>query len=171
MGKIRRILVVDDDPLVCDCVLMLLTFAGFEVETAGGGQAAIEAFRKTAFDLVFTDYTMPEMKGDELAAALKALSPQLPVVIITGNAAMVAEPDKLPPGVDFLVGKPFMLEDLRSAIDRACSAVDSGQGAGHSAAVAGAAGALRQPAENPSAEFQDVKSSPSNLNLICPSDR
>lgn len=127
MGNIRRILVVDDDPLVCDCVVMLLVFAGYDVTAVYSGRAAIEAYRKAAFDLVFTDYTMPEMRGDHLATALKELCPQLPVVIVTGNAALLAEPDKLPPDVDFLIGKPFMLDDLRSAINRVCPAVDSEQ--------------------------------------------
>lgn len=127
-GKIRRILVVDDDPMVCDCVVMLLVFAGYQVDTATSGRAALEKLQKDNFDLVFTDYTMPEMKGDELATAAKELSPRLPVVIITGNAALLAEPAKLPPGVDFLIAKPFLLDDLCSAINRLCPATDSGAG-------------------------------------------
>src|SRR3954453_19240463 len=112
----RRILVVDDEPFVCDAVKMMLNFDGHLVETAHNGKDALEIFEKGKFDLVITDFAMPVMKGDELAAAIKARAPEQPVVMITAYAEML-QSNKTPlAGVDCLVSKPFLLEDLRKAI-------------------------------------------------------
>lgn len=112
----RRILVVDDEPFVCDAVKMMLAFDGHDVVTANNGKEALGLFDKDKFDLVITDFAMPGMKGDELAAAVKARSPSQPVVMITAYAEMLQSARKSMPGVDFVVSKPFLLEHLREAI-------------------------------------------------------
>jgi CheY-like chemotaxis protein len=112
----KRILVVDDEPFVCDAVKMMLTFDGHDVVTANDAKEALEVFEKGSFDLVITDFAMPGMKGDELAAAIKSRSPEQPVVMITAYAEMLQSSGKRLPGVDFLVSKPFLLEHLREAI-------------------------------------------------------
>ncbi len=112
----KRILVVDDEPFVCDAVKMMLAFDGHDVVTANDAKEALVVFEKNKFDLVITDFAMPGMKGDELAAAIKARSPRQPVVMITAYAEMLQSSGKKLPGVDFLVSKPFLLEHLREAI-------------------------------------------------------
>ena len=114
----RRILVVDDEPFVCDAVKMMLAFDGHSVETASSGKAALDLFEKTKFDLVITDFAMPAMKGDELALAIKKRDPQQPVVMITAYAEMLQSSGTQLPGVDFIISKPFLLENLREAISR-----------------------------------------------------
>ncbi len=114
----RRILVVDDEPFVCDAVKMMLTFDGHVVETASNGKEALAMFEVGKFDLVITDFAMPTMKGDELAAAIKARSPNQPVVMITAYAEMLQASGNPLPGVDFVISKPFLLENLREAIAR-----------------------------------------------------
>src|SRR5690348_14323710 len=99
----RRILVVDDEPFVCDAVKMMLDFDGHQVETAGSARDALTIFDKGKFDLVITDFAMPEMKGDELAAAIKAKSPNQPVVMITAYAEMLQASGKSMPGVDMVI--------------------------------------------------------------------
>jgi CheY-like chemotaxis protein len=112
----KRILVVDDEPFVCDAVKMMLAFDGHDVVTASNGNEALGLFNKDKFDLVITDFAMPGMKGDELAAAVKARSPGQPVVMITAYAEMLHSAGKSLPGVDYVVSKPFLLEHLREAI-------------------------------------------------------
>jgi CheY-like chemotaxis protein len=114
----RRILVVDDEPFVCDAVKMMLAFDGHSVETASSGKDALAIFDKTKFDLVITDFAMPMMKGDELALAIKARNPRQPVVMITAYAEMLQSTGSPLPGVDFIISKPFLLENLREAISR-----------------------------------------------------
>ena len=112
----KRILVVDDEPLVCDAVKMMLSFDGHTVETAAGGHEALALLEKEAFDIVITDFEMPHMKGDELAAAIKARMPGQPVVMITAYAEMLHAAGNPLTGVDCMISKPFLLETLRDAI-------------------------------------------------------
>jgi CheY-like chemotaxis protein len=123
----RHILVVDDEPLVCDAVKMMLNFDGHIVETASNGREALAMFDQGKFDLVITDFEMPTMKGDELAAAIKARSPAQPVVMITAYAEMLQSSAHPLSGVDFVISKPFLLENLREAIAKVSRPVASAQ--------------------------------------------
>ena len=109
-----RILVVDDEPSVGNAVRLLLKIDGHEVEATNSGKEALARFKPGRFDLVFTDFTMPGMNGNQLAAAIKADAPGQHVVMITAHAgALPPSPD-----VDFVLGKPFRLAHLREAISK-----------------------------------------------------
>jgi len=95
---------------------MMLDFDGHDVQTASNGKEALALFEKGKFDIVFTDFAMPVMKGDELAAAIKARAPEQPVVMITAYAEMLQNSGDNLKGVDFMISKPFLLENLREAI-------------------------------------------------------
>jgi len=112
----RHILVVDDEPFVCDAVKMMLAFDGHSVVTANSGSEALQYLREQKFDLVITDFAMPVMKGDALASKVKELDPAMPVVMITAYAEMLQSTPQAIPGVDCLISKPFLLENLRQAI-------------------------------------------------------
>lgn len=114
--KRRRILVVDDEPLVCDAVKMMLDFDGHEVVTAHSPKEALAQFELGKFDLVITDFEMPQMKGDEFASLIKTRDPNQPVVMITAYAELLQESKRPLAGVDFMISKPFLLENLREAI-------------------------------------------------------
>ncbi len=114
----KKILVVDDEPMVGDAVKMMLAFDGHEVVTASHAQEALALFERDKFDLVITDYAMPGMKGDELAATLKSRAPGQPVILLTAHAEMLKSSNVPLDGVDDIISKPFRLEDLRSAINR-----------------------------------------------------
>ena len=111
-----RILVVDDDPIVCDSVRRMLAFDGHQVETATSGEQALALFEIGKFDLILTDQEMPLMKGDKLAAAIKALAPSQPIGVFTGYAEAIQPSDPPLPGVNLVIGKPFGLEEHRQAI-------------------------------------------------------
>lgn len=116
----RRILVVDDEPLVCDSVELMLTFDGHTVQTAASGPEALAHLENKPFDLVITDYAMPQMRGDELARRIKQRNPDLPVVMITAHAELLASTRTPLPGIAMVISKPFMLETLREAIRATC---------------------------------------------------
>jgi CheY-like chemotaxis protein len=124
----RHILVVDDEPLVCDAVKMMLDFDGHIVETVGSAKAALALLESTKFDVVITDFEMPGMKGDELAAAIKARDPRQPVVMITAYAEMLQASGNQLTGVDLVISKPFLLENLREAIAKVTSRPPRGGG-------------------------------------------
>src|SRR5208337_2588203 len=108
----RTILVVDDEPLVCETVTMLLQMDGHKVAEA------LKVFQPGKFDVIFTDYFMPAMKGDELAAAIKKQAPAQPVVMLTAYPEKLRAPTCPKMEVDFFLSKPFELSNLRDAIDR-----------------------------------------------------
>lgn len=120
-GQAKRILVVDDEPFVCEAVRMMLAFDGHDVETAGSAREALGIFEPGKFDVVITDFAMPAMKGDELAAAIKARAPGQPVVMITAYAEMLQASRNPLKGVDCVISKPFLLENLRDALTKVLS--------------------------------------------------
>jgi CheY-like chemotaxis protein len=116
----RRILVVDDEPMVCDAVELMLSFDGHSVKTAANGVEALACLDTASFDLVITDYAMPQMKGDELAQRIMARNPATPVVMITAHAELLVSTRTPLPGIAMVISKPFMLETLRDAIRLTC---------------------------------------------------
>ena len=111
-----QILVVDDEPTVCKAIQMMLRHYGHEVETAEDGATALAQFEAGQFDLIITDYLMPEMKGDQLVARIKQLRPQQRIIMATAFAEDFLAFGKPSGGVDFVLSKPFSLEQLRAAI-------------------------------------------------------
>jgi CheY-like chemotaxis protein len=126
----RHVLVVDDEPFVADAVKMMLMHDGHTVETANSGKEALGLFDRGHFDLVITDYAMPAMKGDQLAAAIKTRAPNQPIVMITAYAEVLSSSGKPISGVDFLICKPFRIEDLREAMAKVLPAGATGQRTG-----------------------------------------
>ena len=118
----RRILVVDDEPFVCDAVKMMLVFDGHHVDTANGAKEALTLFEKGKYDIVITDYAMPSVKGDELAIAIKKIAPEQPVVMVTAYAEMLRASEQPLTSVNLVISKPFLLENLREAIEKVTSA-------------------------------------------------
>lgn len=117
-----RILVVDDDEMVRETLRLLLQVDQHVVESAGNASQALGLFRPGKFDLVITDYNMAGMKGDQLAAAIKALAPTQPILMLTGYGESFQTQPGLLKNLDGVIPKPFRIETLREAIARALSA-------------------------------------------------
>jgi signal transduction histidine kinase/ActR/RegA family two-component response regulator len=115
-----RLLIVDDDPLVAQSLGHVLQGEGHAVTIADGGQAGIDAFTaayrdQKAFDIVMTDLGMPYVDGRAVAAAVKALSMQTPVLLLTGWGQRLSTEQSIPANVDLLLSKPPKLPELRRA--------------------------------------------------------
>lgn len=100
---------------------MMLAFDGHIVETANNAKDALAIFEPGKYDLVITDFSMPVMRGDELAATIKARAPTQPIVMITAYAEVLQTSGNPLVGVDFIISKPFLLENLREAIAKVSS--------------------------------------------------
>ncbi len=112
------VLAVDDDDMVLMSTVELLEDLGHKVTFARGGREALDRIGRAPFDLVITDHAMPEMTGAQLATALRASKPDLPIILASGYA-------DLPPGTaDGIprLSKPFSLSALAEAIDKAIPA-------------------------------------------------
>src|SRR5262249_50077954 len=97
--------------------------AGFDVTAVANGALAIEAMQRRRFDLVITDYKMPVMDGLETSKRLKALDPNLPIIVATGYPGEDTQTEFAKFGVrDFLL-KPFGLDDVMKLVQRAVEAL------------------------------------------------
>ncbi len=111
-----NVLVVDDEPMVRQVLIGLLTGDGHTVETASNGQEALEKFHLDKYDFVLTDRAMPGMSGDQLAAAIKEIAPRQQVIMLTGFVDLMEEAHETAIGVDFILGKPVDHNELRRAL-------------------------------------------------------
>jgi len=107
-----RILVVDDEAMVRRTIDKLLSYQGHIVTPVDSAQAALNQLQEQSFDLLFTDFGMPEMNGAELAEAVHQQHKNLAVVLLSGYT------DTSPalPHVDHVISKPFTASDLNAAI-------------------------------------------------------
>lgn len=113
------ILIVDDDPFVLDASSGLLREYGYEVVACSEARDAISILEESPFDVVLTDIVMPCMNGIELLAAVHAIVPDTPVILMTAYADIEKAVDAVRLGAfDFLV-KPYEPALLRSAVERA----------------------------------------------------
>ncbi len=87
--KMRRLLVVDDEPMALVLAKRILSEEGFEVETAQSGFECLDLFRKSPrqFDLVLLDLSMPFMDGEETFGRLRGINPDVVVLLNTGFIA------------------------------------------------------------------------------------
>jgi PAS domain S-box-containing protein len=112
------ILVVDDEPLLRRVASKLLQKLGYGVLEASSGQNALEIFQEQGaeIDLVLLDFIMPGLNGFQTLERLRALNPDVPVLMCSGYGD--AEEQELPPGVNFL-SKPYPLEILSQRVSEA----------------------------------------------------
>jgi signal transduction histidine kinase/CheY-like chemotaxis protein len=111
-----HVLVVDDEPMVREFVAEGLRSDGHTVEMARNGREGLDCFERSQFDLVVTDRGMPEMNGDQLATEIKRVSPQTPIILLTGFGDLMSATQERPAHVDAVVGKPVRVTELWRAV-------------------------------------------------------
>jgi DNA-binding response OmpR family regulator len=117
--RVMRVLVVDDERIVCSGVEKILVRRGHSVEQALSVAEAVKAIdRDPAFDLVLADLMMPQAGGLDLVRIAKHRWPGIPVVIMTGYASIGSAIDATRAGAAGYVPKPFTPEELEAAIER-----------------------------------------------------
>jgi len=119
MDAIRKVLVVDDDPVVGRSFDRVLSGKGYAVITARDGEEALNKLRNEAYDVVFTDIKMPGMSGLEVAERVKAKQPWLPVVIVTGYGSEAHEARAKAAGVSGFLNKPLSPEMIEESAGKA----------------------------------------------------
>jgi signal transduction histidine kinase len=117
---VPRILVVDDEPYMCDVCSRTLQRGGYEVVATSEPHVAVQALRgDQRFDLLLTDIKMPAMSGLELAHIAREHDPAIAIIIMTGFATMENIQQSVQRGIADFLSKPFELEQLRLAVDQA----------------------------------------------------
>ncbi len=114
-----RVLIVDDEPKMARAMEVALGRSGMECETAGSGEAALDAFRARPADAVISDWRLGGMDGLELMRRLHELVPEVPVIIVTAHADVPSAVAAMKLGAFDYVTKPFDNDELRATVQRA----------------------------------------------------
>ncbi|MEQ8473998.1 MAG: PAS domain S-box protein [Marinoscillum sp.] len=119
--SLKKILIIDDDPLLLRSLNDSLNNDGHVIVTASGGEEGIKAFKKAMdngglFDIVITDLGMPYMDGRKVAVKIKEFAPSVPVILLTGWGQSLLDEGDIPPSVDRVLSKPPKLRELRESI-------------------------------------------------------
>lgn len=117
MKALRKVLVVDDDPVVGKSIDRILSSRGYAVIAAAGGEEAMERLASEDYDVVYTDIKMPGMSGLEVARHIKESRPWLPVVIVTGYGNDANEAEAREIGVSGFLRKPLSPDMVESTAD------------------------------------------------------
>ena len=110
-----RILIVDDDPAICEISARILAHSGFSVDIAPDGESAWDAVGVQRYDLILTDQNMPRLDGTGFIGRLRAAGLRIPVILMTGAAVQIPEKTSAP---DCFLTKPFSFSVLLEEVNR-----------------------------------------------------
>ena len=119
-----KILVVDDEAMVCKLFERLLTRLGHEVVAASTGRAGVEAYRRHRPTATILDLHLPDMNGIEVLTEIHTVDPRAPVIIWTGGDAEGWESQARQRGVTEFLVKGFSLHELGAALRRGLQQTD-----------------------------------------------
>jgi signal transduction histidine kinase len=113
-----RLLFIDDEPALVRLGYSVLTQLGYDVAAYTCSAEALAAFQAAPhqFDLVITDYTMPQMTGDVLTRALRRLRPDIPIILETGFGHTIDTEQITALGIDAFLLKPWTVRELARTI-------------------------------------------------------
>lgn len=115
-GPTPRILVVDDDPLLCGLHALLLEQKGYDAVTAENGEDALTQLASGDFDLVITDGKMPILDGPSMVLALRSAGSRIPVIMISGALAVAPLPPAVAREVCIALVKPAHPKEILAAV-------------------------------------------------------
>ena len=115
----HNILVVDDEPKLCDLLASALGQNGVTVFTAGNGLHALKVLENEDIDLLISDWRMPGMGGAQLLAEVKSRFPQLPVIVMTAYSTVKNAVESMRNGAFDYIAKPFDIDELDITVSKA----------------------------------------------------
>lgn len=114
----RRVLVVDDEPVVIDVVTCTLELAGFDVVAARNGYQALDVVAREPVDFVLLDVRMPGLRGDEVCVELRRRGVRVPIALFSADAHFVTDGLVERVGADAYWSKPLGADQLVGYIRR-----------------------------------------------------
>jgi len=116
--KPLRILVIDDERVICDACHLVLTEEGHSVAECASGKAGLTAIRQGDYDLVLLDMKLPDTDGMEILKAARKEKPDLCVIVMTGYSTVSNAVNAMKLGAADYLSKPFTDEELISALKK-----------------------------------------------------
>ena len=119
MPQAAQILLIDDEQDSCSALSLLLSKAGYLVESRHSGEEALSLLKKQTFELIISDLFLPGVSGIDILKQVKEDSPQTCVILITGNASAETAVEAMKEGAFDYITKPFNLEKLKLQVAKA----------------------------------------------------
>lgn len=119
MTNAGRLLIIDDEPRMCDSLKALLANESYEIHTAYTGTDALDMLRTIEFDATLMDYVLPDIHGSQLMGKIREINPGGSLIVMTGYATIDKAVDALRQGAYDFIQKPFDTDELREKIKRA----------------------------------------------------
>jgi len=120
-----RILIVDDEALVCWSLSRALQEEGYEVSTVQSGEEALDIMTEWRFDLVVTDLRLPQLNGMDLFREIKRRFPMCKVLMISAFGTPQVRDEAMKEGVLQFFDKPFDIKELRESVRSALGTTNS----------------------------------------------
>jgi DNA-binding NtrC family response regulator len=119
--KPLKVLVIDNEDVICDACHLVLTEKGYEVDTCETGESGLRAIERGAYDLVLLDMKLTDMDGMDILQALKDKIPPLRVIVMTGYSTLANAVQAMKLGAVDYLSKPFTDDELTEAVEKACA--------------------------------------------------
>lgn len=114
-----RLMVVDDEPIVCKRLKQILEKAGYEVAVFSDGENAIQELDRLPYDIIVTDLKMEGVDGMKILETAREKNPGVKVIMITGFAEMETAKEAFKKGVFDFVSKPVEVQTIKQVVSRA----------------------------------------------------
>jgi DNA-binding NtrC family response regulator len=115
----QKIIVIDDERIVCDMARKIMENEGYEVETFTNSQLALERLRQQRFDLVITDLKMENVSGMDILREVNHLYPQTKVIMLTAYATLDATIEAIRERIYDFFPKPVKIDELKKSVKKA----------------------------------------------------
>ena len=114
----KRLLIVDDERVVCDAIARHLRNAGFETHVAYSGVTALELLRDAVFDAALIDIRMPRVTGFQVLEQLKKGNPDAKAIMMTAYADISSAVNSIAQGAEDIISKPIDIDEVVSTVRR-----------------------------------------------------
>jgi len=115
----KKIIVIDDEKIVCDMAKKILGNEGYSVETFTDSQAALDRIRNERFDLVITDFKMENVSGMDILREVNHRYPDTKVIMLTAYATLDTAIEAIREKIFDFFPKPVKIEDLKKSVKKA----------------------------------------------------
>ena len=120
-----QILIIDDDPRMCDSLKALFLLDNYGVATAQSGIQAIKMIHQIQFDIILMDYVLPDITGSKLMNRIRECAPESALIVMTGDASVDKVIKALRHGVFDFLQKPFDYDELKEKVRSAIKSMSA----------------------------------------------
>ena len=119
--KPLRVLVIDDESVICDACQLVLGEKGHDVDRCRTGKAGLLAIESGGYDLILLDMKLPDIDGTEILKPVREKTPAPCVIVMTGYSTMSNALQAMKLGAADYLAKPFTDDELLTAIEKSCA--------------------------------------------------